>query len=175
MPQWIRKLTGAAWWAGGRSGNSNKMEKPTEKELYESNICLYCYRRNQNAEQFDQTGTTVIWKDIFSKNTSVGTTKYESTGKKTLEEHMEDVYALSLFSYSFQIPRLGREFDLLQIKEARQIVKLYRVKKRRSIRSSCPRTADPESLLSFCTLGKPVYSYTYISSQGSSLFRLDES
>ena len=29
---------------------------------------------------------------------------------------MEDVYALRFF-YSFQIPRLGKEFDLLQIKE----------------------------------------------------------
>ena len=33
-----------------------------------------------------------------------------------LETCMEDVYALRFF-YSFQIPRLGKEFDLLQIKE----------------------------------------------------------
>ena len=58
------------------------MEKPTEKELYESNICLYYYKKSK-CRTIDQTGTTVIWKDIFSKNTSVGTTKYESTGKKT--------------------------------------------------------------------------------------------
>ena len=33
-----------------------------------------------------------------------------------LELHMQDVSALRLF-YSFQIPRLGKEFDLLQIRE----------------------------------------------------------
>ena len=46
-----------------------------------------------------------------------------------LEEHMPEVYRLRFF-YSFQIPRLGKEFDLLQVKE-KQIVNLAieRVKK----------------------------------------------
>ena len=35
---------------------------------------------------------------------------------KQLEGHMKEVYALRFF-YSFQIPKLGKEFDLLQIKE----------------------------------------------------------
>ena len=33
-----------------------------------------------------------------------------------LEMHMQEVYSLRFF-YSFQIPRLGKEFDLLQIKD----------------------------------------------------------
>lgn len=45
----------------------------------------------------------------------MGTGKYESTDSR-IETCMEDVYALRFF-YSFQIPRLGKEFDLLQIKE----------------------------------------------------------
>lgn len=39
-----------------------------------------------------------------------------------LEEHMPEVYRLRFF-YSFQIPRLGKEFDLLQVKE-KQIVNI---------------------------------------------------
>ena len=39
-----------------------------------------------------------------------------------LERHMENVHLLQIF-YSFQIPRLGKEFDLLQIKE-KQIVNI---------------------------------------------------
>lgn len=35
---------------------------------------------------------------------------------KQLELHMEEVYKLRFF-YSFQIPKLGKEFDLLQIKD----------------------------------------------------------
>lgn len=35
---------------------------------------------------------------------------------RELETHMDEVYALWFF-YSFQIPRLGKEFDLLQIRE----------------------------------------------------------
>ena len=35
---------------------------------------------------------------------------------RELETHMDEVYALWFF-YSFQIPRLGKEIDLLQIRE----------------------------------------------------------
>lgn len=41
---------------------------------------------------------------------------------RELEAHMDEVYALRFF-YSFQIPRLGKEFDLLQIKDE-QIVNI---------------------------------------------------
>ena len=57
-----------------------------------------------------------------------------------LERHMENVHLLQIF-YSFQIPRLGKEFDLLQIKE-KQIVNIelksgrYRMKQ---FGNSCSR------------------------------------
>ena len=58
-----------------------------------------------------------------------------------LEEHMPEVYRLRFF-YSFQIPRLGKEFDLLQVKE-KQIVNI----ELRCLRGRDPQAVDPEPLL----------------------------
>lgn len=62
-----------------------------------------------------EAGTPAFRQRFFSQDQRVGTGKYESTGE-ALELHMEEVYKLRLF-YSFQIPKLGKEFDLLQIKD----------------------------------------------------------
>lgn len=58
---------------------------------------------------------------------------------------MEEVYKLRFF-YSFQIPKLGKEFDLLQIKDD-QIVNIE-LEKRQRIGRGHPETADPEPVLS---------------------------
>ena len=67
---------------GGGMMTGVEVETAQNGKAYRKGVCLYYYKKSK-CRTIDQTGTTVIWKDIFSKNTSVGTTKYESTGKKT--------------------------------------------------------------------------------------------
>lgn len=78
-------------------------------------ISIYTITRNQNIEQLQKLERQLSGRDYFLK---MREWELESMKALTaeLETCMKDVYALRFF-YSFQIPRLGKEFDLLQIKE----------------------------------------------------------
>ena len=78
-------------------------------------ISIYTITRNQNTEYLQKLERQLSGRDVFLK-----IREWELNSMKALvselERHMQAVYALRFF-YSFQIPRLGKEFDLLQIKE----------------------------------------------------------
>ena len=74
---------------------------------------------------------------------------------------MPDVYRLRLF-YSFQILRLGKEFDLLQVKE-NQIVNIEL--KSGAVSEDAIRRQLIQNRYYLSILGRLVRSYTYISSQ----------
>ena len=78
-----------------------------------------------------------------------------------LEKYMPEVYRLRLF-YSFQILRLGKEFDLLQMKE-NQIVNIEL--KSGAVSEDAIRRQLIQNRYYLAILGRPVRSYTYISSQ----------
>lgn len=78
-----------------------------------------------------------------------------------LEMHMQEVYSLRFF-YSFQIPRLGKEFDLLQIKD-NYIVNIEL--KSGVVSDQAIRKQLIQNRYYLSVLGRPIQSYTYISSQ----------
>ena len=78
-----------------------------------------------------------------------------------LEKYMPEVYRLRLF-YSFQILRLGKEFDLLQVKK-NQIVNIEL--KSGAVSEDAIRRQLIQNRYYLAILGRPVRSYTYISSQ----------
>ena len=78
-----------------------------------------------------------------------------------LKKYMPEVYRLRLF-YSFQILRLGKEFDLLQVKE-NQIVNIEL--KSGAVSEDAIRRQLIQNRYYLSILGRPVRSYTYISSQ----------
>ena len=80
---------------------------------------------------------------------------------KQLELHMEEVYKLRFF-YSFQIPKLGKEFDLLQIKDD-QIVNIEL--KSGIVSDEAIRRQLIQNRYYLSVFGKPILSYTYISSE----------
>ena len=78
-----------------------------------------------------------------------------------LEKYMPEVYRLRFF-YSFQILRLGKEFDLLQVKK-NQIVNIEL--KSGAVSEDAIRRQLIQNRYYLAILGRPVRSYTYISSQ----------
>ena len=123
-------------------------------------ISVYTITRNQNAEQL-----TRLERQLSGRTYLLKIRQWELQSMKALvrrlEEYMEDVYALRFF-YSFQIPRLGKEFDLLQIKED-QIINIEL--KSGAVSEAAVRKQLIQNRYYLSALGKPVYSYTYISSQ----------
>lgn len=90
----------------------------------------------------------------------MGTEQHEGAGE-TVRGHMKEVYALRFF-YSFQIPKLGKEFDLLQIKED-QILNLEL--KSGIVSDEAIRKQLIQNRYYLSVLGRTIRSYTYISSQ----------
>ena len=80
---------------------------------------------------------------------------------RELEVHMQDVHALRFF-YSFQVPRLGKEFDLLQIKDD-QIVNIEL--KSGKVSDEAVRKQLLQNRYYLSVQRKMIQSYTYISSQ----------
>ena len=78
-----------------------------------------------------------------------------------LEKYMPEVYRLRLF-YSFQILRLGKEFDLLQVKE-NQIVNIEL--KSGAVSEDAIRRQLIQNRYYLSVFGKSILSYTYISSE----------
>jgi len=80
---------------------------------------------------------------------------------KQLELHMQKVSALRFF-YSFQIPRLGKEFDLIQIKDE-HIVNIEL--KSGAVSDEMIKKQLIQNRYYLSVLTRPIYSYTYISSE----------
>ena len=123
-------------------------------------ISIYTITRNQNMEYLQKLERQLSGRDVFLK-----IREWELDSMKALvselERHMQAVYALRFF-YSFQIPRLGKEFDLLQIKDE-QIVNIEL--KSGAVSDETIRKQLTQNRYYLSVLGRPIYSYTYISSQ----------
>ena len=123
-------------------------------------ISIYTITRNQNTEFLQKLERQLSGRDVFLK-----IREWELDSMKALvselERHMQAVYALRFF-YSFQIPRLGKEFDLLQIKDE-QIVNIEL--KSGAVSDETIRKQLTQNRYYLSVLGRPIYSYTCISSQ----------
>ena len=123
-------------------------------------ISIYAITREQNTE--------ALQKLEWHLSGRVGPMKIRSWEMdslkalvRNLQLAMDNVAALRLF-YSFQIPRLGKEFDLLQIKED-QIVNIEL--KSGAVSDEALRKQLLQNQYYLSILGKTVKSYTYISSE----------
>ena len=123
-------------------------------------ISIYALTRNQNKDSLSKLERQLSGRDHFLK---MREWELESMKALTaeLEACMEDVYTLRFF-YSFQIPRLGKEFDLLQIKED-QIINIEL--KSGVVSDEAIRRQLLQNRYYLSVLGRTIHSYTYISSQ----------
>ena len=119
-------------------------------------ISIYTITRNQNIECLQKLERQLSGRTYFLKMR-----EWELESMKALVRelevhmHMQDVHALRFF-YSFQVPRLGKEFDLLQIKDD-QIVNI----ELKSLRRGSTQTAFTESILSVCAGKNDSVLYIY--------------
>ena len=123
-------------------------------------ISVYAFTRNQDMECLQKLERQLSKREYFLK-----IREWELESMKALvsqlEVHMQKVYLLQFF-YSFQIPKLGKEFDLLQIKED-QIVNIEL--KSGMVSDEAIRRQLIQNRYYLSVLGRPILSYTYISSQ----------
>ena len=123
-------------------------------------ISIYTITRNQNIECLQKLERQLSGRTYFLK-----IREWELDSMKALVRQLEmrlpDVYALRFF-YSFQIPRLGKEFDLLQIKDD-QIVNVEL--KSGIVSDEAVRKQLLQNRYYLSVQGKTIQSYTYISSQ----------
>ena len=123
-------------------------------------ISIYTITRNQSTECLQKMERQLSGRERFLK-----IREWELESMKALveqlEKQMQEVYALRFF-YSFQIPRLGKEFDLLQIQEE-QIVNIEL--KSGLVSDEAIRKQLIQNRYYLSVLGRPIQSYTYISSQ----------
>ena len=124
-------------------------------------ISIYTITRNQNIECLQKLERQLSGRTYFLKMR-----EWELESMKALVRelevhmHMQDVHALRFF-YSFQVPRLGKEFDLLQIKDD-QIVNIEL--KSGKVSDEAVRKQLLQNRYYLSVQGK-IQSYTYISSQ----------
>ena len=125
-------------------------------------ISIYTITRNQNIECLQKLERQLSGRTYFLKMR-----EWELESMKALVRelevhmHMQDVHALRFF-YSFQVPRLGKEFDLLQIKDD-QIVNIEL--KSGKVSDEAVRKQLLQNRYYLSVQGKMIQSYTYISSQ----------
>ena len=123
-------------------------------------ISIYAITRKQNLTQLSK-----MERQLSGREKPLKMREWELDSLKRLVEQLEtqmpDVCGLRFF-YSFQIPRLGKEFDLLQIKED-QIVNIEL--KSGAVSEEAMRRQLLQNRYYLSVLGKPIRSYTYISSQ----------
>ncbi len=123
-------------------------------------VSIYTLTRNQNISCVQKLERQMSGRGYFLK-----VREWELDSMKAfvreLETHMDEVYALRFF-YSFQIPRLGKEFDLLQIRED-QIVNVEL--KSGVVSDEALRKQLIQNRYYLAVQGKTIRSYTYISSQ----------
>lgn len=123
-------------------------------------ISVYALTRNQNLSNVQKLERQLSGRAYFLKVREWELDSMKAFVKE-LETHMEEVYALRFF-YSFQIPRLGKEFDLLQIREE-QIVNVEL--KSGVVSDEALRKQLLQNRYYLAVQGKTIRSYTYISSQ----------
>ncbi|MBU5481585.1 AAA family ATPase [Blautia sp. MSJ-19] len=123
-------------------------------------ISIYTITREQTIDSVQKLERQLSGREYFLKIRDWELESMKALVKK-LGEYMPDVYTLCFF-YSFQIPRLGKEFDLLQIKEE-QIVNIEL--KSGVVSDEAIRKQLIQNRYYLSVLGKPIQSYTYISSQ----------
>ena len=123
-------------------------------------ISIYTITRNQSTECLQKMERQLSGRERFLK-----IREWEMESMKSLVDQLErqipEVYELRFF-YSFQIPRLGKEFDLLQIREE-QIVNIEL--KSGQVSDEAIRKQLIQNRYYLSVLGRPIQSYTYISSQ----------
>lgn len=123
-------------------------------------ISIYALTRKQNIEHLQK-----LEQQLSGREHMLKMKEWELESMRALvdqlELYMQDVSALRLF-YSFQIPRLGKEFDLLQIKED-QIINIEL--KSGAVSEEAVQKQLIQNRYYLSVLGKPIQSYTYISSQ----------
>lgn len=123
-------------------------------------ISIYALTRKQNIEHLQK-----LEQQLSGREHMLKMKEWELESMRALVEqlelHVPDVSALRLF-YSFQIPRLGKEFDLLQIRE-NQIINIEL--KSGAVSEEAIQKQLIQNRYYLSALGKPIQSYTYISSQ----------
>lgn len=123
-------------------------------------ISIYAITRKQNLAQLSK-----LERQLSKREKPLKMREWELDSLKKLveqlEARMQDVCGLRFF-YSFQIPRLGKEFDLLQIKED-QIINIEL--KSGAVSEEAMRRQLIQNRYYLSVLGRPIRSYTYISSQ----------
>lgn len=123
-------------------------------------ISIYALTRKQNIEHLQKLEQQLSGREHMLKMKEWELESMRALVER-LELHMQDVSALRLF-YSFQIPRLGKEFDLLQIRE-NQIINIEL--KSGAVSEEAIQKQLIQNRYYLSALGKPIQSYTYISSQ----------
>lgn len=123
-------------------------------------ISIYAITRNQNIECLQKLERQLSGRTYFLKMREWELESMKALVRE-LEVHMQDVHALRFF-YSFQVPRLGKEFDLLQIK-GDQIVNIEL--KSGKVSDEAVRKQLLQNRYYLSVQGKMIQSYTYISSQ----------
>ena len=123
-------------------------------------ISIYALTRKQNIEHLQKLEQQLSGREHMLKMKEWELESMRALVER-LELHMQDVSALRLF-YSFQIPRLGKEFDLLQIRE-NQIINIEL--KSGAVSEEAIQKQLIQNRYYLSALGKTIQSYTYISSQ----------
>ena len=123
-------------------------------------ISIYTITRKQNIECVQKLERQLSGRTYFLKMREWELESMKALVRK-LEVHMQDIHALRFF-YSFQVPRLGKEFDLLQIKDD-QIVNIEL--KSGKVSDEAVRKQLLQNRYYLSVQGKMIQSYTYISSQ----------
>ena len=123
-------------------------------------ISIYAITRKQNIECLQKLERQLSGRTYFLKMREWELESMKALVRE-LEVHMQDVHALRFF-YSFQVPRLGKEFDLLQIKND-QIVNIEL--KSGKVSDEAVRKQLLQNRYYLSVQGKMIQSYTYISSQ----------
>lgn len=123
-------------------------------------ISIYALTRNQNKDSLSKLERQLSGREYFLK-----IREWELQSMKALvrqlETHMTKVCSLRFF-YSYQIPKLGKEFDLLQIKDD-QIINIEL--KSGAVSEEAIRKQLMQNRYYLSVLGRSIQSYTYISSQ----------
>ena len=123
-------------------------------------VSIYALTRKQNLSNFSRLECHLSERDRPLKVRAWEINSMRALVDQ-LEKYMPEVYRLRFF-YSFQILRLGKEFDLLQVKK-NQIVNIEL--KSGAVSEDAIRRQLIQNRYYLSILGRPVRSYTYISSQ----------
>ena len=123
-------------------------------------VSVYAITRQQNMEQLQKLERQLSGREHFLRLREWELDSMRSLVKQ-LELHMQKVSALRFF-YSFQIPRLGKEFDLIQIKDE-HIVNIEL--KSGAVSDEMIKKQLIQNRYYLSVLTRPIYSYTYISSE----------